>query len=754
MTQISIDEVCPKKGMYPMIINFQNGYVTDRFTEQECIVLENSENKLQTVATVIDKLVYAGEEKSEELTKTFILTRNKKTGKVRLIDSSVVDMKPILKMNSEPTQALLETSNLELSRKFGSKKQKKRMEQREKLKVNVETVTEQMQNVTKTISKDELDLSLYDTQNSDDFYIPPINRAATTAEALYDIDSILTEEQYAKINSELEGKDYKSDLVPLVKSIVEKKKLSPKLLVLAVYASCLVQMYSSVVRIITAKSFVICPHSVTLNELILKNFCTTINGKRNRPMTYKDRAMCHAMVFILLISGLKVDFAELCETFKLSERNATMKIRVTGASVVVSGSKKTAQLKLPLNTKIPFRRKSTKFYTKMEERTHESTCDANFLIKPKEEPLDDLVATDNCGDDTGLIIPKQESNTSLHYDLNEHKVNMVMPIKTELTLSDDMAKLRRHYEASGHGVSNQDVATEYVMIEIKVEQVTNNVDVDSMPVHDDPLLKECTPSQENPAEKKELTSCDVCDKQFKDETDLNLHIKTHTVEKPYRCNLCPKEYTEKSSLTYHLRTHFGEKPFYCEVCDKRFTQKSTLTDHTRTHTGEKPYSCDVCQKKFSKKNNLKQHLRTHTGQKPFSCGICQGKFTEKSSLTTHLRTHTGETPYACDQCPTKFSDRTSLNYHVRTHTGEKPYACTQCPMKYTDRSSLSYHMKSHSGDKPFACEICPMKYKDKRSLGYHIRSHSGRKLFSCAGCEKAYTTKSNLVRHMITHSGT
>nr|XP_034839020.1 DNA-directed RNA polymerase I subunit RPA49-like [Maniola hyperantus] len=360
MTQISIDEICPKKEIYPMIVNFQNGYVTDQFTAQDCIVLENSENKCKTIATVIDKLVYAGEEKSEELSKTFILTRNKKTGKVRLIESSVTDMKPILKIN-EPTPVVLETSNLELSRKFGSKKQKKQMEQREKLKVNVETVTEQMQNVTKTVSKDEIDLSLYDTQNSDDFYIPPINRAAATAEEIYDIDRILTEAQYEKIHSELEGKNYTSDMVPVVKNIVEKKKLSPKLVVLAVYASCLVQMYSSVVKTITAKSFVICPQSVTLNEIILNNFCTVINGRRNRPITYKDRALCHAMVFILLVSGLKIDFAELCETFKLSERNASMKIRVTGASVVTSGSKKTAQLKLPLNTKIPLRRKSTKF---------------------------------------------------------------------------------------------------------------------------------------------------------------------------------------------------------------------------------------------------------------------------------------------------------------------------------------------------------------------------------------------------------
>nr|XP_034838800.1 uncharacterized protein LOC117994934 [Maniola hyperantus] len=117
----------------------------------------------------------------------------------------------------------------------------------------------------------------------------------------------------------------------------------------------------------------------------------------------------------------------------------------------------------------------------MERQNHESTCDAIYLIKPKEELPDDLVHTDNCEDDTDVIIPKEElSNTSLHLDddLSEQKVDIGMPIKTELILSDSIAQLRRQYELSEHGRVSKDMCIE---IEIKVEPKSEAHDC--MPTH-------------------------------------------------------------------------------------------------------------------------------------------------------------------------------------------------------------------------------------------------------------------------------
>ncbi len=107
--------------------------------------------------------------------------------------------------------------------------------------------------------------------------------------------------------------------------------------------------------------------------------------------------------------------------------------------------------------------------------------------------------------------------------------------------------------------------------------------------------------------------CKDCEKTYKYKQDLERHRYVHLDQgfvTTFVCLICKSTFKDKRYLKQHeFRVHKIGKRINCDRCDKKFKRNYDLKIHLQYHLNEKNFTCSCCQKSFNAKKDLNNHQK-------------------------------------------------------------------------------------------------------------------------------------------------
>ena len=223
--------------------------------------------------------------------------------------------------------------------------------------------------------------------------------------------------------------------------------------------------------------------------------------------------------------------------------------------------------------------------------------------------------------------------------------------------------------------------------------------------------------------------CTICGIILYTQPRLESHIKMHMAKMQSTvCPFCDKDFKTQISVKLHIsRVHLklNQRSWDCRVCDRKFVLKKQLSAHIReNHPMETVFTCEICGKNIKKaKGALEEHMNIHLGIKDYECDVCEMRFRTKQRLTLHKQKHSDKSNYACNECGKSFKGYQNFFLHKRRHKGIKPHKCTMCDMRFFQPYMLKTHMVYHTGEKNYHCISCNLSYYSPRDLKKHNNRH-------------------------------
>lgn len=302
--------------------------------------------------------------------------------------------------------------------------------------------------------------------------------------------------------------------------------------------------------------------------------------------------------------------------------------------------------------------------------------------------------------------------------------------------------------------------------------------------------------------------CRFCAKVFGSDSALQIHLRSHTGERPFKCNICGNRFSTKGNLKVHFQRH---KDKYPHVQMNPYPIPEYL-DNVPTSSGI-PYGMSISSDKnvFSWLDNkpVVATLPAAMGLPLSSTFTSLGGLNDSVSVTSPIKlpyqpalfespslspNHRGNeaVPVSPESSQkTEATDKTEgaflpQNYSPRVNlVTNTPISSTQSlattsepftlvsPLSCSSAQSLTSDKSEHPADSmqasetsklqqlvenidknirdPNQCIVCHRVLSCQSALKMHYRIHTGERPYKCKVCGRAFTTKGNLKAHIGIH---